>query len=205
MADANSSASAGATTRVFGIRHHGPGSARSLRHALEDFRPDAILIEGPADADPLVGFVAADTMSPPVALLAYVPDSPARAAFWPFAVFSPEWQAMRYGVDHAVPVRFCDLPAANVLAADDDARGGGSDPLAALASAAGYDDAERWWDAVVESVPDSAAFDAITEAMGALREDAPHNVAETAPHPVAATAPADPAAQAVDDCVCVYV
>ncbi|MFD9546033.1 DUF5682 family protein [Nocardia salmonicida] len=197
VADTNSSASAAATTRVFGIRHHGPGSARSLRHALEEFRPDAILIEGPADADPLVGFVAADTMSPPVALLAYVPDSPARAAFWPFAVFSPEWQAMRYGVDHAVPVRFCDLPAANVLAADDDARGGGSDPLAALASAAGYDDAERWWDAVVESVPDSAAFDAITEAMGALREDAPHDVAETAPHPVAATAPADPAAQPV--------
>ncbi|MGY0501270.1 DUF5682 family protein [Nocardia sp. FBN12] len=170
-----------AVTRVFGIRHHGPGSARSLRHALEEFRPDAILIEGPADADPLVGFVAADTMAPPVALLAYVPDSPARAAFWPFAVFSPEWQAMRYGVDHAVPVRFCDLPATNVLAAEDNARGGGSDPLAALAAAAGYDDAERWWDAVVESVPDSAAFDAIAEAMAALREDAPHSATGTAP------------------------
>ncbi|MFD6388913.1 DUF5682 family protein [Nocardia sp. NPDC060259] len=165
-------AGANTVTRVFGIRHHGPGSARSLRQALEEFRPDAILIEGPADADPLVGFVAADTMTPPVALLAYVPDSPARAAFWPFAVFSPEWQAMRYGVDHAVPVRFCDLPATNVLAAEDDSRGDRTDPLAALASAAGYDDAERWWDAVVESVPDSAAFDAITEAMAALREDA---------------------------------
>ncbi|MFI7526243.1 DUF5682 family protein [Nocardia salmonicida] len=179
---------AAAVTRVFGIRHHGPGSARSLRHALEEFRPDAILIEGPADADPLVGFVAADTMSPPVALLAYVPDSPARAAFWPFAVFSPEWQAMRYGVDHAVPVRFCDLPATHVLAADDDARGGGSDPLAALASAAGYDDAERWWDAVVESVPDSAAFDAITEAMAALREDASHSATGITP-PVADAPP----------------
>ncbi|MFD4456550.1 DUF5682 family protein [Nocardia sp. NPDC058480] len=190
-----------AVTRVFGIRHHGPGSARSLRHALEEFRPDAILIEGPADADPLVGFVAADTMIPPVALLAYVPDSPARAAFWPFAAFSPEWQAMRYGVDHAVPVRFCDLPAANVLAADDDARGGGSDPLAALASAAGYDDAERWWDAVVESVPDSAAFDAITEAMTALREDAPHPATGATPHAADAPppnnrAPIDPSAPA---------
>ncbi|MEV6659322.1 DUF5682 family protein [Nocardia fluminea] len=179
VVDTNSSAGAAAVTRVFGIRHHGPGSARSLRHALEEFRPDAILIEGPADADPLVGFVAADTMAPPVALLAYVPDSPARAAFWPFAVFSPEWQAMRYGVEHAVPVRFCDLPATNVLAAGDDARGGGSDPLAALASAAGYDDAERWWDAVVESVPDSAAFEAIIEAMAALRDDAPHSAAGT--------------------------
>ncbi|MEV0332064.1 DUF5682 family protein [Nocardia sp. NPDC050717] len=160
-------------TKVFGIRHHGPGSARSLRQALAEFAPDAILIEGPADADPLVGYVAADSMHPPVALLAYVPDSPARAAFWPFAVFSPEWQAMRYGVEHAVPVRFCDLPAAHVLAADEDTRGDRTDPLGTLAAAAGYDDAERWWDSVVESVPDSAAFDAITEAMAALREDAP--------------------------------
>ncbi|MFD3506293.1 DUF5682 family protein [Nocardia sp. NPDC058666] len=181
-------------TRVFGIRHHGPGSARSLRHALEEFRPDAILIEGPSDADPLVGFVAADTMTPPVALLAYVPDSPARAAFWPFAVFSPEWQAMRYGVDHAVPVRFCDLPATTVLAAEDDTRTNSGDPLAALAAAAGYDDAERWWDAVVESVPDSTAFDAITEAMAALREDATHTESPgSATQPGDATQPRDAA------------
>ncbi|GEM33174.1 hypothetical protein NN3_41810 [Nocardia neocaledoniensis NBRC 108232] len=179
----------GGVTRVFGIRHHGPGSARSLRQALEEFEPDAILIEGPADADPLVGFVAADTMHPPVALLAYVPDSPARAAFWPFAVFSPEWQALRYGVDHAVPVRFCDLPASHVLAADEDTRADRTDPLGTLAAAAGYDDAERWWDSVVESVPDSAAFDAITEAMAALREDAPGPTDSAGVEPAAVLSP----------------
>ena len=37
--------------RILGIRHHGPGSARSLRHALEELRPDCILIEGPPDAE----------------------------------------------------------------------------------------------------------------------------------------------------------
>ncbi|WP_433603359.1 DUF5682 family protein [Nocardia sp. CA-135953] len=158
-------------TRVFGIRHHGPGSARSLRTALERFRPDAILIEGPADADPLVGYVAAEGMSPPVALLAYVPDQPAKAAFWPYAVFSPEWQALRHAAEHAVPVKFCDLPATTVLATEDEP-GDRIDPLAELAAAAGYDDAERWWDAVVESVADADAFEAITEAMGALREAA---------------------------------
>ncbi|MBF6471425.1 MULTISPECIES: DUF5682 family protein [Nocardia] len=160
-------------TRVFGIRHHGPGSARSLRLALTAFRPDLILIEGPSDADPLVGYVAAEGMTPPVALLAYVPDAPAKAAFWPYAVFSPEWQALRYAVDHDVPVRFCDLPASTVLATEDEP-GDRFDPLAALAEAGGYDDAERWWDAVVESVPDADAFDPITEAMGALRESAEH-------------------------------
>ncbi|RDI53138.1 DUF5682 family protein [Nocardia mexicana] len=158
-------------TRVFGIRHHGPGSARSLRLALDAFRPDMILIEGPADADPLVGHVAADGMHPPVALLAYVPDSPARAAFWPFATFSPEWQALRYAVEHAVPARFCDLPATHTLALDAEP-GDRTDPLAELAAAAGYDDPERWWDAIIESTADADTFDAITEAMAALRESA---------------------------------
>jgi hypothetical protein len=156
---------------VFGIRHHGPGSARSLRLALERFRPDAILIEGPADADPLVAFTAAEGMTPPVALLGYVPDSPSRAAFWPFAVFSPEWQALQYAAEHDVPVGFCDLPAANTLALTDEP-GDRTDPLAALASAAGYDDTERWWDAIIESAADADIFDAVTEAMTALREEA---------------------------------
>ncbi|WSY58228.1 DUF5682 family protein [Nocardia sp. NBC_00881] len=169
-------------TRVFGIRHHGPGSARSVRLALEAFRPDMILIEGPADADPLVGYVAAEGMAPPVALLAYVPEAPAKAAFWPYAVFSPEWQALRYAVRNSVPVRFCDLPATVVLAAQDEP-GDRFDPLSALAEAGGYDDAERWWDAVVESVPDADAFDPITEAMGALRESAEQTAREQQPVP----------------------
>ncbi|GAB4588529.1 DUF5682 family protein [Nocardia sp. IFM 10818] len=162
---------AGAETRIFGIRHHGPGSARSLRLALEKFGPDAILIEGPADADPLIDYVAADGMEPPVALLGYQPDQPAKAAMWPFAMFSPEWQALRYAAENAVPARFFDLPAAVTLALDSEP-GDGSDPLAELAAAGGYDDAERWWDAIVESASDADIFDAVNEAMTALRETA---------------------------------
>ncbi|MDP9417259.1 MAG: DUF5682 family protein, partial [Actinomycetota bacterium] len=98
-----------ADVRVFGIRHHGPGSARSLRAALDAFEPDVVLLEGPADADPLVPLVADEAMAPPVALLAYVADDPRTAAFWPFAVFSPEWQALTWATARAVPAYFCDL------------------------------------------------------------------------------------------------
>ena len=35
----------------------------------------------------------------------------AAAAFYPFAAFSPEWVALRWALDHGVPVRFADLPA----------------------------------------------------------------------------------------------
>jgi hypothetical protein len=98
------------TVRVFGIRHHGPGSARSLARALEAWAPDAVLIEGPPEADALLPLAAHDEMRPPVAVLVYHPEQPRRAGYWPFAAFSPEWQAIRHALARGVPVRFIDLP-----------------------------------------------------------------------------------------------
>ncbi|WP_433720413.1 DUF5682 family protein [Actinoplanes sp. CA-051413] len=98
--------------RLYGIRHHGPGSARAVVQELDRQQPDIILIEGPPEADDLVRWVADAGLEPPVALLGYAADNPGRAAFWPFAVFSPEWQAMRWAAERGVPVRFFDLPYA---------------------------------------------------------------------------------------------
>jgi hypothetical protein len=159
---------------LYGIRHHGPGSARSLRDALIELSPDVVLIEGPPEADGLVELAGDPEMQPPVALLGYVPGEPGTAAFWPFAVFSPEWQAIRYALGAGIPVRFCDLPAAYQLAmvgrGNDKPR---TDPVSELAAAAGYDDPERWWEDVVEHVPGPAVFAALAEAIGFLRaEDA---------------------------------
>ncbi len=155
---------------LYGVRHHGPGSARSVRAALAEQRPDVLLIEGPPEADGLVPLAADAQMRPPVALLAYVPAEPKVAAFWPFAVFSPEWQAIGYALDTGIPVRFCDLPAACQLAMRDrGAREPRSDPVSDLAEAAGYDDPERWWEDVVEHVPGPAVFGALAEAIELLR------------------------------------
>ena len=101
--------------RVLGVRHHGPGSARAVVRALASHDPDVVLIEGPPEANDLVPWVAKGLV-PPVALLSYVVDDPARSAFWPFATFSPEWQAIAWAVTHHREVRFIDLPAASVLA-----------------------------------------------------------------------------------------
>lgn len=162
--------------RVFGIRHHGPGSARAVRRGLEEFAPDIVLIEGPSDADPLVMLAASESMSPPVALLAYATGEPSKAAFWPFAVFSPEWQALDWAVSNGAQARFCDLPAFNMLAEQRELSTRSGDPLAELAVAAGYDDTERWWDSVIESDSGTGSpdvFEAITDAMAALRESVP--------------------------------
>ena len=101
---------------VFGIRHHGPGCARSLRAALEELRPDAVVMEGPADAEAVLPLAAQATMRPPVALLIYPPDEPRRAVYYPFTEFSPEWQTLLWTAQHGVPLRLMDLPQTHQLA-----------------------------------------------------------------------------------------
>jgi hypothetical protein len=111
---------AGAATtgrlHLLGIRHHGPGSARSLLAALDEADPTVVLIEGPPDADGLIAFAGSHAMTPPVAILVHGQDDPAHASFYPFAVYSPEWQAMRWALAKGREVRFIDLPAAHQLA-----------------------------------------------------------------------------------------
>ncbi|MGW9595728.1 DUF5682 family protein [Streptomyces chartreusis] len=101
---------------LLGVRHHGPGSARAVRAALDAARPLSVLIEGPPEADALIPLAADEAMRPPVALLAHAVDEPGRSAFWPLAEFSPEWVAIRWAVEHKVPARFIDLPATHTLA-----------------------------------------------------------------------------------------
>lgn len=97
---------------VFGIRHHGPGCARSLHAALEQLEPDAVLVEGPPDAQAVLPLLTSAGMKPPVALLIYSPEEPSRAVYYPFATFSPEWQALSYALARGIPARFMDLPQA---------------------------------------------------------------------------------------------
>lgn len=169
---------------LFGIRHHGPGSARRLVEALDALKPIAVLIEGPSDASELLPMLADPEMVTPVALLTYAEDNPANASFFPFAEYSPEYQAARWAVRHGGTLRFIDLPASDRLGvaageiaeetatkADDDPIS--YDPIGALATAAGYDDGESWWSDVIEENPASGpVFTAVADAMTALRAEA---------------------------------
>ena len=177
----------------FGIRHHGPGCARSLVRAFEQLQPDCVLVEGPPEANELLAFVLDEAMTPPVALLGYCPDEPRLATYHPFATFSPEWQALRWAASHGAQARFIDLPLTHELAMEKAAREAEAqdetqdedanetatadafehhDPLTWLARAAGYDDGEGWWNHMVEErVDGTELFDAIATAMSTLREE----------------------------------
>lgn len=165
-------------TLTFGIRHHGPGSARRLAAALDAYDPDLILLEMPADADAHLGDVVAKGLRPPVALVLYDAKDIERASFYPFATFSPEYQAIRWADERKVPVLPIDLPARHYLAEraahvpptlfqttelppEEPSIFPGKtrkqlqtqlrrDPLSLMAEIADYKDSESWWDATLE-------------------------------------------------------
>lgn len=188
---------------ITGIRHHGPGSARNVRSFLEALKPDIVLVEGPPEADEILQWVNHKELVPPVAILCYRPDDPHQSAFYPFAEFSPEWQAMLYARKNNIPVRFMDLPIANQFAVEEEGKKNSDtqtqlkssryisnvadsspeqtapppirlDPISYLAFAAGYDDGEKWWEHMFEHRHnDEAVFEAVNEAMTVLREELP--------------------------------
>src|SRR5215831_2393026 len=178
---------------LFGVRHHGPGSAASLVAALDRLDPAAVLIEGPSDAADLLRFAALPGMQPPVALLLHAAEEPKLASFFPFASFSPEWRTLLWALERERPVRFIDWPAAIALAvrkeretaeaaaaeagtdeveADADAPPSPArDPLEAIARVSGHSDGEAFWNAMVESVGGSPdVFPIIETAMRELRD-----------------------------------
>ena len=95
---------------LFGIRHHGPGSSKSLIKALHKYKPDVILLEGTEESDELLKYVINPDLKPPVAILIYNPKDLGQAVYYPFTEFSPEWQTIKYGLENKVPIINFDLP-----------------------------------------------------------------------------------------------
>lgn len=186
---------------IFGIRHHGPGSARNVKAFLEELKPDIVLIEGPPEADVLLTYSTNPRLVPPVAILAYQTDNIQKAVFYPFAEFSPEWQAIQYSGKAKIPARFMDLPLTHSFAienveeqkADLESTNEASDavlvdeeagaeslgtkvsPLQYLATAAGFEDEEKWWETTFEyRTYNEEIFTAVHEAMQVLRQELPN-------------------------------
>jgi hypothetical protein len=168
-----------ADIHYYGIRHHGPGSCKRLLAALERLQPQKVLIEGPADCAELLPLLASKEMRPPVALLAYAAERPECAIYYPFADYSPEYQACRWALQAGRELHYLDLPVniqlAQMLArittedteADEDEAHRDDkqaqppaeppqdddlvrDPIGALARTAGYEDGESWWNDLIE-------------------------------------------------------
>ncbi|MCU0321658.1 MAG: DUF5682 family protein [Chitinophagaceae bacterium] len=183
---------------ILGIRHHGPGSAKNLKAFLEELKPDIVLVEGPPEADALLQFANHPNLVPPVAILAYQTDNIQQSVYYPFAEFSPEWQAIQYARKANIHVRFMDLPLTHWFAIEQaekakigDAANAETAPVANsvdavtetvelphknpthyLAEAAGFYDEEKWWEHMFEHrLQNEDVFLAVNEAMQVLREN----------------------------------
>jgi len=144
---------------IFPIRHHSPAAALQVRRLIAERRPRAVLVEGPADATSLIPHLVDADSAPPVAIYAYRTDDTVQSTFWPFCDYSPEYVAIRAGLDVGAHVAFCDVPAAVTLRMDaqmPDEPAPPWDPtemqhyVDAVAEAAGFDSFDAFWEAAFE-------------------------------------------------------
>ena len=187
---------------ILGIRHHGVGSALRVKEELERLKPDLVLVEGPPELDTLLPLANREGFKPPVAIMLYNETNPNQSTFYPYAEYSPEWVAIQYALKASIPVRAMDLPAKisfnqklrRIIEAEKAKTSEGTqsaggevdesapmhsnsprDPMSHLATIAGFDDSEQWWEYQFErsETAESASdhFEAVLLAMTTLREN----------------------------------
>jgi hypothetical protein len=146
----------------FPVRHHSPTAARLLRQLIDDYNPAALLIEGPSDFNDRIAELSLPHRLP-IAIYSYFQqaDETRRGAFYPFCLYSPEWQAIVAAQSRKIPVQFIDLPWADrprdqTLEPNSLENGYSDEPLhrgdyiAALCDELGLEDLDAVWDQLFE-------------------------------------------------------
>lgn len=100
----------------FGVRHLSPTTSYNLLQFLEDKNPKCVLMEGPSNATDLLLELANKKVQPPVALMSYTTELPIQSVLYPFALYSPEYQATLWCKKNKVNFRLIDLPTEVTLA-----------------------------------------------------------------------------------------
>lgn len=96
---------------IFGVRHLSPAASFHLIEYLNEKKPKHILLEAPADLQLLVSNLSDKRIKPPIAMLAYTTELPIETLLYPFASYSPEYQAMVWASKNKAAIEFIDLPA----------------------------------------------------------------------------------------------
>lgn len=163
---------------IFGIRHLSPAGAWHLRRLLDEVQPQAVLVEGPSDFTEELGHLVSQGTKPPVAVMAYTDDTPIRTILYPFAEYSPEYQAILWAHEHQRECRFIDLPSRVFLALPreedgDEAQGeeGRMWVYRKLDELSGEDTHETFWERTMEHFSEGHGYYKGAERFGeSLRE-----------------------------------
>lgn len=159
---------------LFGVRHLSPDGAFHLRRLLDEVRPRLVLVEGPSDLNGQMEYLSRTETAPPIAILAYTQAVPVRSILYPFAAYSPEYQAVIWAHERGAECRFMDLPSDVFLAlgaARQDREEEPFDAYAALDRQTGEDGHETFWERTLEHTTAPDAYRRGAGAFGAeLRE-----------------------------------
>lgn len=107
----------------FPVRHHSPACAFHLKKVINEFNPEIILIEGPADANKVMQYLNHEDTKTPVCIYYSYSDSKGLVdeskekymCYYPFLDFSPEMAALRQAAAKGIPAEFMDLSYAQIL------------------------------------------------------------------------------------------
>lgn len=120
-----------AEIKLLPVRHHSPACARQVQRVIEEWKPSAVLVEGPDTASPLIPAMIDPATKAPFAVY-YSYDDTAGAVsedkekyrcYYPFLDYSPELAALRTGSMQGAQTAFIDLPYGDILAASQEGKG----------------------------------------------------------------------------------
>jgi hypothetical protein len=147
--------------KTFGIRHFSPAGAYFVRKFLNENRPDVVLIEGPADFDFLIDDIVSKNLLPPFAIMAYTKEVPIETVLYPFAVYSPEYQAILWARENNKECHFFDLESNIMLGLEskneDEIISDAPDKIHDKEKTLDFD-MESFWERVLEQSEDMNAY-----------------------------------------------
>lgn len=120
-----------AEIKLLPVRHHSPACALQVQRMIKEWKPQAVLIEGPDTACSLIPAMVDPATKAPFAVY-YSYDDTAGAVsedkekyrcYYPFLDYSPELAALRTGSAQGAQVAFIDLPYGDILAASQEGKG----------------------------------------------------------------------------------
>nr|WP_288916256.1 DUF5682 family protein [uncultured Lachnoanaerobaculum sp.] len=160
--------------KTFGIRHFSPAGAYFLRQFLDEVKPSLVLIEGPADFDFLIEDIVSKKLVPPFAIMAYTKEAPIDTILYPFAEYSPEYQAILWARENNTECHFFDLESDIILGLekrDDETKDeeiiSETNPKKSIET-----DMEGFWERTLEQSEDMYAYRAGSALFGeSLRKD----------------------------------
>lgn len=108
---------------LFPVRHHSPVCSWQLIRAIKEYQPDVILIEGPENANDMIGVLTDERTKLPAAFYYYYKDRKKLISdeaedykcYYPFIYASPEYNALKTAAAMDIEARFIDLPYSEIL------------------------------------------------------------------------------------------